>query len=55
MALLIYKEGLNMIILDQAMGKQMIDVCHTADNANRVVYTVVKGFGFGDRVCKILH
>ena len=41
--------------LDQAMGEQMIGVRHAADVANRVVDTVVKGFGFGDRVCKILQ
>ena len=55
MAVLIYKEGLNMVILDQAMGEQMIGVCHAADVANRVVDTVDRGFGFGDRVCKIVH
>ena len=43
MALLIYKEGLNMIILDQTMGEQMIGVCHAANVANRVIDTSVKG------------
>jgi hypothetical protein len=55
MTLVFYKEGLNMVIIDQAMAEQMIEVCHTAEVANRVANTVVKGFGFGDRVHKLLQ
>ena len=34
MALLVYKEGLNMIMLGQVLGRRMIDICHAADEAN---------------------
>ena len=33
MTLLFYKKGLNMVIIDQAMGEQMIEVCHAAEVA----------------------
>ena len=33
----------------------MIEVCQAAEVANRVANTVVKGFGFGDRVHKLLQ
>ena len=44
-----------MVIIDQAMGEEMIEVCQAAEVANRVANTVVKGFGFGDRVHKLLQ
>ena len=34
MALLVYKEGLNMIMLGQVLGRRIIDICHAADEAN---------------------
>ena len=55
MVLMFYKEGLNMAIIDKEMGEQMLELCHTAKVANRVANTVVKGFGFGDRVNKLLQ
>ena len=44
-----------MVIIDQAMGKQMLEVCHAAEVANKVANTVAKGFGFGDRVHKLFQ
>ena len=37
------------------MGDQMLDLCHPAKIANRLADTIVKGFGFGDRVSKLGH
>ena len=54
MALMFYKEGLNMAIIDKEMGDKMLELCLTAKVADRVANTVVKGFGFGDRGNKLL-
>ena len=37
------------------MGDQMLDLCHPAKIANRLSDTIVKGFGFGDRVSKLFQ
>ena len=55
MALMFCKEGLNMAIINKAMGEQMLDLCHAAKVANRMADTIVKGFGFGDRVSKLFQ
>ena len=55
MALLVYKEGLNMVMLGQVLGRRMIDVCRAADETNRMDDTIDKGFGFGNRVYEIVH
>ena len=36
MRLIFCKEGLNMVIIDQTMGEQMLEVCHAAEVANKV-------------------
>ena len=33
----------------------MLDLCHPAKIANRLADTIVKGFGFGDRMSKLGH
>ena len=43
MALLVYREGLNMIMQDQVLGRRMIDVCHAAESADRMDSTIDKG------------
>ena len=50
MALLVYKEGLSLIMLGQVLGRKMINVCHAANEANKKDASIDKGFGFGDRV-----
>ena len=55
MTLIFCKEGLNMVIMDQAMGEQMLELWHAAEVANRVANTVIKGFGFCDRGHKFLQ
>ena len=55
MTLLVYKEGLTMIMLDHVLGRRMIDMCHAADTADRMDNTIEKGYGFGDRVNEIVH
>ena len=55
MTLLVYKEGLTMIMLDHVLGRRMIDMCHAADTADRMDNTIEKGYGFGDRVNEIVR
>ena len=40
MALLVYKEGLNMIILGHELGRRIIYVCHAADETNNFENTI---------------
>ena len=39
-----------MIILDQVLGRRMIDVCQAADAADRMDNMIDKGYGLGDRI-----
>ena len=55
MALLIYNDGLNMVVLDNELGRQMVDVCLAADKGDRMNNTIDKGYGFGDRAYEIIH
>ena len=55
MALMIYKEGLNMVVLDHKLDRQMVDMCLAADAADRMDNTINKGYEFGDRAYEIVH
>ena len=55
MALLAHKEGSNIIMLDNVLGRQMIDVCHEADAVDRMYNTIDKEYWYSDRVYEIVH
>ena len=44
-----------MAFINKAMGEQMLDLCRAAKVANRLANTIVKGFGFGYRVSKLVQ
>ena len=50
MVLLAYKEWMNMVIMGQVQGRQMIDICCDVIEANKMDDKMNKGYGFGDTI-----
>jgi hypothetical protein len=48
MAMLTYREEVAMIVLNQELGRRMVEVCLAADTAAEKCDTISKGYGFGD-------
>lgn len=53
MVLLVYRRGMNMVLMGQVQGRLMIDICHDAIEANNMEEMPNKGFGFGDRIFEL--